>query len=336
MKHRTVVIRSENNTDPKKNLHPQPKRKHRIKRFAASSICILSGYMPPPVSTARFDPILPEEQQADPKDDYNSLLKIIPNRSLVFSGPEDGPFSAKQNTFTLENLSTTDSVNWQATPSHSWVNAAPSSGTLSTSLSTNLTVSISSSAPSLSAGHYRATIDFSNTSNDYVQTRDIDLWVVAPPIIPCSPIPENFSTNIPVDKWLIWDLKTASNLMSDNKTSLAPPKAADKIYWTDVVSNKLERANIDGSERFLTLIHTNIIACAYETNYKEFYYSDNTKLYRASENFIHINELFTDRHSILDISFDSKNRKIYWAEWSRGIFCSNLDGTELQVIKQND
>ena len=91
-------------------------------------------------------------------------LEVNPTDGLTASGCEGGPFSPSSKTYTLSNTGGT-SIAWQATKGQSWVSISPSSGNLAPSDTTSVTVTINSSADSLSQNTYSDTIHFNNTTN---------------------------------------------------------------------------------------------------------------------------------------------------------------------------
>ncbi len=92
------------------------------------------------------------------------VLAVTSSAGMSSSGRVGGPFSPASQTYTLQNTGGS-SINWTASKGRSWVTLSASSGTLAAGGSASVTVSINSSANSLSAGSYSDTVTFQNTTN---------------------------------------------------------------------------------------------------------------------------------------------------------------------------
>lgn len=107
------------------------------------------------------------------------VLSVTPSTGLASSGLAGGPFSPSSAVYTLSNTGQS-SINWTATNSQAWVSLSQTSGTLAAGASTQVTVSINSSASKLAAGSYADSIAFANTTNGAGNTsRAVNLKVSA-------------------------------------------------------------------------------------------------------------------------------------------------------------
>jgi hypothetical protein len=106
-----------------------------------------------------------------------SGLQVTPGTGLVSEGPSGGPFTPDSIVYTLENLGDSG-INYTVSNNESWVSLSNTSGYLSASSSTDVTVSINASAGSLANGEHSDTVSFTNTT-DHVgdTTRDVSLTV---------------------------------------------------------------------------------------------------------------------------------------------------------------
>ena len=101
----------------------------------------------------------------------------VEKRSITeFGGSVGGPYSDSQ-TFRLYNFAIT-SIDWTATKSVDWLTVSPSSGTLEPNATATVTLSINSTASTLTSGKYTDTVAFTNAdSGSGNTTRDVSLCV---------------------------------------------------------------------------------------------------------------------------------------------------------------
>ena len=105
-------------------------------------------------------------------------LAVTPAEGLSSSGGMGGPFSPGSKVYTLQNQDSS-SINYTVSKTAAWVTLSSTSGTLSAGGSTTVTVSINSSADSLSAGSYNDTVTFTNTTDHLGDTtRPVTLQVL--------------------------------------------------------------------------------------------------------------------------------------------------------------
>ena len=89
--------------------------------------------------------------------------------------------------YTLTNNSA-GAISWSLVNTSSWLTVFPVNGTLvSGSPATQVTASVSALASNLAAGSYGATLQFSNLTDRFGQTRQITLAIVTPPVITAQP-----------------------------------------------------------------------------------------------------------------------------------------------------
>ncbi|MFH1417537.1 MAG: hypothetical protein ABII12_04525, partial [Planctomycetota bacterium] len=107
-------------------------------------------------------------------------LSVSPTSNFDSSGDVGGPFTPDNKIYTLENLSAY-SIGYSVAKSEAWVSLSDTAGTLNPSQTTQVTVSINSSANSLPVGRYDDTVTFTNTTDGIGNTaRQVDLAVGIP------------------------------------------------------------------------------------------------------------------------------------------------------------
>jgi hypothetical protein len=104
----------------------------------------------------------------------NPTLSVSSTSGLVSSGYAGGPFVASSIGYTLHNSGSV-SMKWTAGKTQPWITLSSTGGTLAGGASTTVTVSINSSANSLTAGSYSDTVTFGSPSNS--TTRGVSLTV---------------------------------------------------------------------------------------------------------------------------------------------------------------
>jgi len=112
-------------------------------------------------------------------------LRIVPG-STVISGPAGGPFSPATINYTLSD-SAASPLNWSLVNTSVWLNVFPTSGALTSGSPVTVTASLTAVASNLPAGSYFAPLQFSNRMDHFVQTRQVTLAVVTPPVITAQP-----------------------------------------------------------------------------------------------------------------------------------------------------
>jgi subtilase family serine protease len=106
-------------------------------------------------------------------------LGILPGTGFTSSGPVGGPFNVTSQNFSLTNSGGT-SFDWLLISMPSWLSATSLGGTLAAYGSTNVTVSLNSTASSLLAGIYATNLVFTNIASGIVQSRLFTLQVGQP------------------------------------------------------------------------------------------------------------------------------------------------------------
>ena len=114
-------------------------------------------------------------------------LRITPGTGLLFTGPVGGPVTPVTLAYTLTNKAG-GSLNWSVAKDATWLHVSPTSGTLTGGgPSTDVTVKPTALASNLPAGSYTATLSFTNLNDSFVQTRQVTLAIVTPPVITSQP-----------------------------------------------------------------------------------------------------------------------------------------------------
>jgi subtilase family serine protease len=101
---------------------------------------------------------------------------ITPGRGVVANGPAGGPFTVSSLSLTLTNIGK-PAFNWSAGTTANWLNLSNTQGTLNLGASAAVTLSLNSSAASLSPGLYTANIWFTNLTSGLPQVRQFTLQV---------------------------------------------------------------------------------------------------------------------------------------------------------------
>jgi Fungalysin metallopeptidase (M36)/Bacterial Ig domain/Immunoglobulin domain/Immunoglobulin I-set domain/Fungalysin/Thermolysin Propeptide Motif len=107
-------------------------------------------------------------------------LRITPLAGFVSRGPVGGPFTLSTLTLVLTNAGS-NTLNWVASNTNTWLSVAPAAGTLSPSgPATSVGASLAASATNLPMGIYNATVWFTNLSSLVSQNRPFTLRVGQP------------------------------------------------------------------------------------------------------------------------------------------------------------
>ncbi|MGO9587881.1 MAG: protease pro-enzyme activation domain-containing protein [Limisphaerales bacterium] len=101
---------------------------------------------------------------------------IVPATGFTSSGPAGGPFNVTSQNFSLTNSGGT-SFQWSLVGIPAWLGASPVGGTLMPNGTTNVTVSLNSTASSLLAGVYTLNLAFTNLNSTLAQFRQFTLQV---------------------------------------------------------------------------------------------------------------------------------------------------------------
>jgi Low-density lipoprotein receptor repeat class B len=135
-------------------------------------------------------------------------------------------------------------------------------------------------------------------------------------------------TIISVGLWLLL-LVTAS-----------PAMAMEKIYWTDLETNKIQRANIDGSNvEDIIDLGPDACACLGPAGLVlaggKLYWSDASSgtIKRANPNGTTVTPILSGLGTASGLALDLAGAKMYWADQSAGtIHRANLDGTSIELL----
>ncbi len=120
---------------------------------------------------------------------------IIDPGALAFSGDVGGPFTPNPGLLTLTNIGT-NTLSWTLVNTSALFTATPAGGSLqSHGPSTNVSVSVTAAANSLSAGLYSAVLKFTNLTGQTVQARPLTLSVAA------TGMADDFEPDIDLTQW---------------------------------------------------------------------------------------------------------------------------------------
>ncbi|MEK7711139.1 MAG: DUF5050 domain-containing protein [Planctomycetota bacterium] len=114
------------------------------------------------------------------------------------------------------------------------------------------------------------------------------------------------------------------------------PAFAQKIYWTDVGTGKIQRANLDGTnvENLVNAAPEPLGDIAlHEGQGKMYWAADNYYIRRANLDGTDIETVITD--FVIAIAIDKLNGRIYWShgiDWEHGISRADLMGQNYQEI----
>jgi hypothetical protein len=109
-------------------------------------------------------------------------LLISPNTGFTATGPEGGPFSLALQSFVLTNVSGS-SLTWTVSNSAPWLTAIPATGILGPGATTNLVVSLNSTASNLPPGNYTGNVAVTNVTSSDVHELPFVLTVHDPLVI---------------------------------------------------------------------------------------------------------------------------------------------------------
>ena len=166
-------------------------------------------------------------------------LRVTPATLATFTGPLGGAFGPPVQVFGLTNDSNAP-LSWTVASGTPWLNVSPVGGTLTNGgPATTVAVTLTSAASSLPVGSYTATLWFTNVNltnaNDQLgQSRQINLDIVAPPVI----------TSQPSNQVVLEGMTASFTVGVANSASLSYQwKYDDGMY----VTNLTDGANVSGS-----------------------------------------------------------------------------------------
>ena len=108
-------------------------------------------------------------------------LQIAPATGVAFAGSIGGAFHpATQNFYLINNGAT--ALNWSLGNTSVWFNVSPANGSLAAGESANISIIPTTSADTLAAGQYAATLFFANLNDGFSFNRQIILNVVNPTV----------------------------------------------------------------------------------------------------------------------------------------------------------
>ncbi|PWU09531.1 MAG: hypothetical protein C5B50_27180 [Verrucomicrobia bacterium] len=171
-------------------------------------------------------------------------LHVAPGSGLIISGPAGGPFTPPASAFALTTTGG-GSFNWGIANTSVWFSVSPSSGTLTHGgPPATVVVTPTAIATNLGPGSYPATVLVTNLSDQFVQSRQITLAIVTPPVI----------TSQPANQPVLWGAPASFTVGT-------APNALLYYQWQLNGTNLTDVGSISGS-----LASTLMIAAAAPTN----------------------------------------------------------------------
>lgn len=147
--------------------------------------------------------------------DFTDGLAVWPPRGFDAMGWAGGPFTPGSNVYTLENKSLA-SLDWEVLVSESWIEASPSTGTLSPAGTVNVTLAFTTATEALSVGDYSALVRFRNTGSGYEITETVNLEVRQVASVPVQEGFEGGSVAALGSYWYSYGSSIFSNEVEDN------------------------------------------------------------------------------------------------------------------------
>ena len=138
---------------------------------------------------------------------------------------------------------------------------------------------------------------------------------------------------------VVWELGRARlDYQFTNLTDIALDIAGGKIYWTDNGTDKIQRADLDGTnvEDLITTGLGNPASIALDIAGGKIYWTDagTDKVQRADLDGTNVEDLVTDTSLSLPapIALDVARDKVYWADNSNAIWIADVDGANSTVF----
>ena len=108
------------------------------------------------------------------------VLLLSPSTGLAAAGYQGGPFTPTNITYLLRN-SGSNSLNWSAGGSASWLTLAPQTGNLAPGATSVVEVALSSGAATLAPASYSVLLGFTNTTSGFTHPRNASIRVIPIP-----------------------------------------------------------------------------------------------------------------------------------------------------------
>ncbi len=117
----------------------------------------------------------------------------------------------------------------------------------------------------------------------------------------------------------------------------SPGGSTPKMYWTDSVTDKIQRANLDGSnvEDLVTAGLSDPDGIALDVAGGKIYWTDTLtdKIQRANLDGTNVEDLVTEVKRPPSIALDINGGKMYWTDWEvNKIQRANLDGSNIEDL----
>jgi hypothetical protein len=134
------------------------------------------------------------------------------------------------------------------------------------------------------------------------------------------------------------DLKTIYGGVSQQYSprALAIDSAGGKMYWTDQTADRIQRANLDGSN-VETIVSglVDLLGIELDTNARKMYWVDaaSQKIQRANLDGSAVQDVITSQGGLWDLAIDTATAKIYWGNMNdNSIRRANLDGSGVELL----
>ena len=143
-----------------------------------------------------------------------------------------------------------------------------------------------------------------------------------------------YSTN-PSDPMLPLGIgEIVPEVSEENETSVEQDTDSPHVYWTDWGTDKIQRANLDGSNIKDLIIGTDSPGgLALDVDEGKIYWTDEGKIQRANLDGSNIETLVTGLENATDLALDLGRGKMYWPDAGREeIQRANLDGSNIETL----
>ena len=123
-----------------------------------------------------------------------------------------------------------------------------------------------------------------------------------------------------------------------NLTDVGEPQAMPELYWTDWGTDKIQRADLDGSnvEDLVTMGLDTPVGLAVDVSAGKMYWSDMStkKIRRADLDGSNVEDLVTSGlHTPVWLALDASGGKLYWTDWGTDrIQRADLDGSNVENL----
>lgn len=125
----------------------------------------------------------------------------------------------------------------------------------------------------------------------------------------------------------------------DDPWAVAIDSEDGKVYWSDSGTNRIQRANLDGSglENIITTGLSMPTAMAIDTSFSMIYWTDylDGSVRRALMNGSSVEDILTNLEGPKGLTLDIARGFVYFGDSNRGLFRVNLDGTGIVTLLED-